>query len=306
MTENSCPQPLGASRSIYYSLTDEVPGLTDEEKDKLEAVMKKALEFEAEEANRMSICLIFEQPVEGILYKYTNVVKGWQYRWFILTPDSGMLEYYMVEEKKKSKPRGGMHLAGATITLSDEDSLSFIVSAVYGEIYKLKASDAKERQFWVERMRYVIEKFANHSVEKNGQQTSNQDPFALCKVSPAGSSAEEKLQATPKTIPNQLNITEVSTSSDISINSLIEISESVTKALECQRILAKSIEDLPLSGSSVKCSDSKLLLVKAISQASVQSLEQCYIILRRRKQAYTPSPIREIKSTPYNSSWKLI
>lgn len=34
--------------------------------------------------------------VEGLLYKYTNVVKGFQYRWFILDPSRGTLEYFMV------------------------------------------------------------------------------------------------------------------------------------------------------------------------------------------------------------------
>lgn len=33
---------------------------------------------------------------EGLLYKYTNVVKGWQYRWFLLTCSRGTLEYFMV------------------------------------------------------------------------------------------------------------------------------------------------------------------------------------------------------------------
>lgn len=35
---------IGASRSIYYSLsiTDDVPDLTEQEREKLEAVMKKA------------------------------------------------------------------------------------------------------------------------------------------------------------------------------------------------------------------------------------------------------------------------
>lgn len=33
---------------------------------------------------------------EGQLYKYTNVVKGWQYRWFVINPTRGTLEYYMV------------------------------------------------------------------------------------------------------------------------------------------------------------------------------------------------------------------
>ena len=36
------------------------------------------------------------QPMEGQLYKYTNVVKGWQYRWFMMDPHKGTLEYYMV------------------------------------------------------------------------------------------------------------------------------------------------------------------------------------------------------------------
>ena len=34
---------------------------------------------------------------EGQLNKFTNVVKGWQYRWFILDPESGRLEYYLIE-----------------------------------------------------------------------------------------------------------------------------------------------------------------------------------------------------------------
>lgn len=38
----------------------------------------------------------YRQPLEGLLYKYTNVVKGWQYRWFVLNPDVGRLEYHEV------------------------------------------------------------------------------------------------------------------------------------------------------------------------------------------------------------------
>lgn len=36
------------------------------------------------------------QPYEGQLIKFTNVVKGWQGRWFILNPEIGTLEYYLV------------------------------------------------------------------------------------------------------------------------------------------------------------------------------------------------------------------
>jgi hypothetical protein len=36
------------------------------------------------------------QTQEGQLYKYTNVVKGWQHRWFILDPREGTLSYFLV------------------------------------------------------------------------------------------------------------------------------------------------------------------------------------------------------------------
>ena len=39
---------------------------------------------------------IMNQRFSGQLSKYTNVVKGWQYRWFLLDPSTGMLHYYLV------------------------------------------------------------------------------------------------------------------------------------------------------------------------------------------------------------------
>ena len=34
--------------------------------------------------------------IEGPLSKWTNVVNGWQYRWFVLDQTSGLLSYYTV------------------------------------------------------------------------------------------------------------------------------------------------------------------------------------------------------------------
>jgi hypothetical protein len=34
--------------------------------------------------------------MEGPLSKWTNVVKGWQYRWFVLDDNAGLLSYYTV------------------------------------------------------------------------------------------------------------------------------------------------------------------------------------------------------------------
>ncbi len=51
---------------------------------------------------------------EGQLNKFTNVVKGWQFRWFVLEPESGRLEYYLPEERS-GKCRGSQHLAAAVV-----------------------------------------------------------------------------------------------------------------------------------------------------------------------------------------------
>ena len=34
--------------------------------------------------------------MEGPLSKWTNVVKGWQYRWFVLDDTAGLLSYFTV------------------------------------------------------------------------------------------------------------------------------------------------------------------------------------------------------------------
>ncbi len=43
------------------------------------------------------------RPFEGQLNKFTNVMKGWQYRWFVLDPENGHLEYYIQIEERMGK-----------------------------------------------------------------------------------------------------------------------------------------------------------------------------------------------------------
>ena len=56
---------------------------------------------------------VHRQPLAGQLYKYTNVMKGWQYRWFVLEPNQGQFEYFEREEHKQQqmRARGAIHLA---------------------------------------------------------------------------------------------------------------------------------------------------------------------------------------------------
>ena len=49
--------------------------------------------------------------VEGLLYKYTNVVKGFQYRWFILDPSRGTLEYFMVSGECRRRQSADCHFS---------------------------------------------------------------------------------------------------------------------------------------------------------------------------------------------------
>ncbi len=102
-------------------------------------------------------------PFAGQLSKFTNVVKGWQPRWFALDPQSGTLEYFLPKseglgEKLSSssssssfahgrgKSRGVQHLAGGVVLPSDEDSQTFNVNLASGEAFKLRATNARERQ----------------------------------------------------------------------------------------------------------------------------------------------------------------
>jgi oxysterol-binding protein-related protein 9/10/11 len=51
-----------------------------------------------------------------------------------------------------------MHLAGAIIVPSEEgNSYTFSVNAANGESFKLRATDAKERQYWINRLRVVAQ-----------------------------------------------------------------------------------------------------------------------------------------------------
>ena len=37
--------------------------------------------------------------LQGSLSKWTNVMKGWQYRWFVLDDNAGLFSYYTSKEK---------------------------------------------------------------------------------------------------------------------------------------------------------------------------------------------------------------
>lgn len=108
------------------------------------------------------------ERVRGQLSKFTNALRGFQYRYFVLDPIRGTLEYYLPDDVKRIHPRGFIILSGSIITPSDEDGQTFSVCSSSGEVYKLRAADSKERQFWVDRLRQVSQ---NHELRRTSQNT---------------------------------------------------------------------------------------------------------------------------------------
>ncbi|KAJ8975413.1 hypothetical protein NQ317_012588 [Molorchus minor] len=110
-------------------------------------------------SSQLWTCTPKQRQFSGQLYKYTNVMKGWQYRYFLVDANAGLLHYYLCEGEKPdgTVPRGSVHLAGAVICPSDEDSKTFTVNCASGDMLKLRAADARARQEWVNGLRAVAE-----------------------------------------------------------------------------------------------------------------------------------------------------
>ncbi|KAM7286526.1 oxysterol-binding protein-related protein 9 isoform X1 [Ixodes scapularis] len=94
--------------------------------------------------------------VEGPLSKWTNVMKGWQYRWFVLDDNAGLLSYYTSKENMaRGARRGCVRLQGAVIGIDDEDDSTFTIR-VDRKIFHFQARDAEERERWVRALEDTI------------------------------------------------------------------------------------------------------------------------------------------------------
>ncbi|KAK2161827.1 hypothetical protein NP493_1555g00006 [Ridgeia piscesae] len=94
--------------------------------------------------------------MEGPLSKWTNVVRGWQYRWFVLDDDVGLLSYYTSKEKmSRGVRRGCVRLKGATIGIDDEDDSTFTIT-VDQKMFHFQARDSDERERWIHHLEQTI------------------------------------------------------------------------------------------------------------------------------------------------------
>ncbi|XP_052215896.1 oxysterol-binding protein-related protein 11-like isoform X3 [Dreissena polymorpha] len=285
-----------ASSNKKVDFDPDLASLSEFERKQLHAVMQRAKEFEMKEEAKTKSW----QSLEGQLTKFTNVMKGWQPRWFLLDPDSGMLEYFEKEEHKKQRARGSIHLAAAVISPSEEDSQTFSVSAANGEVFKLRASDARERQQWVDRLRVTAEHHASFlnnqtltpidpslrsvrslSMGSAGQLDSQSGPKAL--KSSAENIAQPALHSAPPSRPPPPT-SKAPMAHPHTIDPFREVKEYMMEAEDYSHSLLDKISALPQTGEPISGLDKDMLLMKATSTATLQCLGQCLTMLQQRQR----------------------
>ncbi|EDV23583.1 uncharacterized protein TRIADDRAFT_27761 [Trichoplax adhaerens] len=88
---------------------------------------------------------VYPDNFSGWLYKWTNYIKGYQKRYFVLC--NGLLSYYRNQAEMAHTCRGTINLAGAHIYT--EDLFNFVVSNGSTQVFHLRAANEVERQRWV-------------------------------------------------------------------------------------------------------------------------------------------------------------
>uniref|UniRef100_A0A672H4Q2 Oxysterol-binding protein n=1 Tax=Salarias fasciatus TaxID=181472 RepID=A0A672H4Q2_SALFA len=98
---------------------------------------------------------------KGWVFKWTNYIKGYQRRWFVLS--NGLLSYYRTQAEMGHTCRGTINLATATITV--DDACNFVISNGGAQTYHLKASCEVERQRWITALELAKAKAARMQAE---------------------------------------------------------------------------------------------------------------------------------------------
>nr|XP_033802082.1 oxysterol-binding protein-related protein 11 isoform X1 [Geotrypetes seraphini] len=221
------------------------------------------------------------ENVCGYLMKYTNLVTGWQYRFFVLNNEAGLLEYFVNEQSRNQKPRGTLQLAGAVISPSDEDSHTFAVNAASGEQYKLRATDAKERQHWVSRLQ-ICTQHHTEAIGKNNPPLKSWS-FSLASQGSTNSPCLQRRSSQSSSsffsVGHHRVLPAGKKAQSLQPDHLVDVREMMSQAEGQQRDLIRGIECLPGSGHLTSL-DQDLLMLKATSMATLNCLNDCFHILQ--------------------------
>ncbi|XP_062244121.1 oxysterol-binding protein 1 isoform X2 [Platichthys flesus] len=135
---------------------------------------------------------------KGWLFKWTNYIKGYQRRWFVLS--NGLLSYYRTQAEMGHTCRGTINLATANITV--EDSCNFVISNGGAQTYHLKASSEVERQRWITALELAKAKAVRMQAESDD--SGDDCPSAPPSSGQGGGARNSEIQSTLRTMGSKV------------------------------------------------------------------------------------------------------
>ncbi|XP_017550157.1 pleckstrin homology domain-containing family A member 3 isoform X2 [Pygocentrus nattereri] len=85
--------------------------------------------------------------MEGVLYKWTNYMTGWQPRWFVL--DNGIISYYDSQDDVCKGSKGSIKMSVCEIKVHQTDNTRLELIIPGEQHFYVKAVNAAERQKWL-------------------------------------------------------------------------------------------------------------------------------------------------------------
>ncbi|KAL2087523.1 hypothetical protein ACEWY4_016351 [Coilia grayii] len=85
--------------------------------------------------------------MEGMLYKWTNYMTGWQPRWFVL--DNGIISYYDSQDDVCKGSKGSIKMSVCEIKVHPTDNTRLELIIPGEQHFYVKAVNAAERQKWL-------------------------------------------------------------------------------------------------------------------------------------------------------------
>ncbi|MEE6466133.1 hypothetical protein FKM82_006852 [Ascaphus truei] len=198
--------------------------------------------------------------------------------------DSGILQYFVTEASKSQKPRGSLPLAGSVISASDEAPNMIVAYSASGEIYKLRAADSKERQYWMTQLqacaKYHTEGNAKGSASQRARSVSLLPHGTSNSSSPANQRHLTHSGPSVVTVTHHKSPAAARRSKNQNVAPLHEVKEVMAHVEGQQKNLVHAIESLSSSGP-LSALDQDLLLLKATSAATLSCLGECLHILQQ-------------------------
>uniref|UniRef100_A0A9J7XBE1 Pleckstrin homology domain-containing family A member 8 n=4 Tax=Cyprinus carpio TaxID=7962 RepID=A0A9J7XBE1_CYPCA len=99
------------------------------------------------ELSRVSLRGCVGSTMEGVLYKWTNYISGWQPRWFVL--EGGTLSYYDSQEDAWKGCKGSIKISVCEIQVHPSDFTRVDLIIPGEQYFYLRAINAAERQKWL-------------------------------------------------------------------------------------------------------------------------------------------------------------